>query len=136
MTPCCFKENLRVSNLLAGMKILVLEDEVLIAMDVEQLCRDNGAADVVVARSLAEIDPDRTAMEFHAAIVDVMLDGASTLDFARHIRERNLPFVFASGYTDLDEIFMAFPDIAIVGKPYAGSDLVEAVAAAAGRRPA
>jgi DNA-binding response OmpR family regulator len=131
----CFKGILRVSNLLSGMKILVLEDEVLIAMDVEQLCRDNGAADVVVARNLADIDPDRTALEFHAAIVDVMLDGTSTLDFARRIRERNLPFVFASGYTDLDEIFTAFPGIAIVGKPYSGSDLVEAVAAAAGRRP-
>jgi len=68
--------------------------------------------------------------------VDVMLDGTSTLDFARHIHERNVPFVFASGYTDLDEIFAAFPDIAVIGKPYSGSDLVEAVAAAAGRRPA
>jgi DNA-binding response OmpR family regulator len=127
---------LRLSDLLSGMRILVLEDEVLIAMDVEQLCRDNGAADVVVARNLAEIDADRAAMEFHAAIVDVMLDGTSTLDFARHIHERNVPFVFASGYTDLDEIFAAFPDVAVVGKPYSGSDLVEAVAAAAGRRPA
>jgi DNA-binding response OmpR family regulator len=125
-----------VSDLLAGMRILILEDEVLIAMDVEQLCRDNGAADVVVARSLAEVDPDQAALEFHAAIVDVMLDGTSTLDFARHIRERNLPFVFASGYTDLDEIFASFPGVAIVGKPYSGSDLVEAVAAAAGRLPA
>jgi DNA-binding response OmpR family regulator len=124
---------LRLSDLLSGMRILVLEDEVLIAMDVEQLCRDNGAADVVVARTLAEIDADRAAMEFHAAIVDVMLDGTSTLDFARHIHERNVPFVFASGYTDLDEIFTAFPDVPVIGKPYSGSDLVEAVAAAASR---
>lgn len=122
-----------MSNLLAGMRILVLEDEVLIAMDVEQLCRDNGAADVVVARSLAEVDPDRVALEFHAAIVDVMLDGTSTLDFARRIHEHKVPFVFASGYTDLDEIFAAFPDVAVIGKPYSGSDLVGAVAAAAGR---
>ena len=130
----CFKENFRLSNLLAGMRILVLEDEILIAMDVEQLCRDNGAADVVIARNLAEIDPDRAASEFDAAIVDVMIDGTSTLAFARHIHERNVPFVFASGYTDLDEIFTEFPGVAVVGKPYAGLDLVEAVAAAVGRR--
>ncbi|HEV2896689.1 MAG TPA: response regulator [Pseudaminobacter sp.] len=123
-----------MADLLAGMRILVLEDEVLIAMDVEQLCRDSGAADVVVARSLAEIDLDRAASEFDAAIVDVMLDGTSTLAFARHIQERNVPFVFASGYTDLDEIFSAFPSVPVVGKPYSGSDLVEAVAAAARRR--
>jgi DNA-binding response OmpR family regulator len=125
-----------LSGLLAGMKILVLEDEVLIAMDVEQLCRDSGAVDVVVARSLAEIDPERVASEFDAAIVDVMLDGTSTLAFAQHIHERKMPFVFASGYTDLDAIFTTFPGIAVVGKPYSGSDLVEAVAAAAGRSPA
>jgi DNA-binding response OmpR family regulator len=130
----CFKEIIGLSNLLAGMRILVLEDEVLIAMDVEQLCRDSGAANVVVARSLAEIDLDRAASEFDAAIVDVMLDGTSTLAFARHIQERNVPFVFASGYTDLDEIFSAFPGVSVVGKPYSGSDLVEAVAAAARRR--
>jgi DNA-binding response OmpR family regulator len=123
-----------LADLLAGMRILVLEDEVLIAMDVEQLCRDSGAAGVVVARSLAEIDPDRAASEFDAAIVDVMLGGTSTLAFARHIQERNVPFVFASGYTDLDEIFSAFPGVSVVGKPYSGSDLVEAVAAAARRR--
>lgn len=122
-----------MSDLLSGMRILVLEDEVLIAMDVEQLCRDNGASDVVVVRNLAEIDADRAAMEFHAAIVDVMLDGTSTLDFARHIHERNVPFVFASGYTDIDEIFAVFPDVAVIGKPYSGSELIEAVAAAASR---
>ncbi|TIX20809.1 MAG: response regulator, partial [Mesorhizobium sp.] len=35
--------------LLDGLRILVLEDEFLIAMDVEQLCRDYGAGDVVIA---------------------------------------------------------------------------------------
>ena len=39
-----------LSGMLEGLKILVLEDEFLIAMDVEQLCRDHGAEDVAVAR--------------------------------------------------------------------------------------
>ena len=37
-------------SMLDGLRILILEDEFLIAMDVEQLCRDHGAADVVIAR--------------------------------------------------------------------------------------
>ena len=81
--------------LLDGLRILVLEDEFLIAMDVEQLCRDHGAGEVVIAGNLAEIDEDGLGTRFDAAIVDLML----------------------------------------VGKPYAGADLVEAVALACGRAP-
>lgn len=119
--------------MLEGLRILVLEDEFLIAMDVEQLCRDYGAVDVIVARSLEEIGEE---LEFDAAIVDVLLDGVSTFDFAARLKAAGTPFVFASGYTDNAEVAKRFPDVAMVGKPYAGNDLVEAVAAACGRVPA
>jgi DNA-binding response OmpR family regulator len=124
-----------VPALLDGLRILVLEDEFLIAMDVEQLCRDHGAGDVVIARDLANVDRKDVAARFDAAIVDLMLGGASTLDFASRLREAGLPFVFASGYADPDEIKASFPGIRVVTKPYSGDDLVEAVAAACGRGP-
>lgn len=96
-------------HLLDGLRILVLEDEFLIAMDVEQLCRDHGAGEVVVARDLAEIDDRKIATQFDAAIVDLMLGGTSTLEFAAGLRETGVPFVFASGYSDADEIKASFP---------------------------
>ncbi len=116
-------------SLLDGLRILVLEDEFLIAMDVEQLCRDHGAGDVVIARDLAEIEPQDAVAQFDAAIVDLMLGGASTLDFAARLRQQGVPFVFASGYSDADEIKASFPGIRLVAKPYSGDDLIEAVAA-------
>ena len=118
-----------MSSLLDGMRILVLEDEFLIAMDVEQLCRDHGARDVTILRSLDGLELG-TAAEHDAAIIDVMLGGTSTLDFARKLHDRGVPFVFASGYTDLDEISRTFPGITLVGKPYSGDDLMAAVATA------
>jgi len=121
--------------LLDGLRILVLEDEFLIAADVEQLCRDYGAGDVVVAGDLTEIEPEHLAAQFDAAIVDLMLSGASTLDFASRLRASGLPFIFASGYSDLDELKTSFPEIRLVSKPFSGEDLVEAVAAACGRGP-
>jgi DNA-binding response OmpR family regulator len=136
MTPFVPKEPLPVHPLLDGLRILVLEDEFLIAMDVEQLCRDNGAGEVVIARDLAEIDGRHVAAQFDAAIVDLMLGGASTLDFASGLRTAGVPFVFASGYSDADEIKASFPGIKLVGKPYSGEDLVQAVAAACGRTTA
>lgn len=123
-----------MSPLLDGLRILVLEDEFLIAMDVEQLCRDHGAADVVIARDLIEIDRAELNTRFDVAIVDLMLSGASTLEFAAELRAARLPFVFASGYSDSDEIKTSFPDTTLVPKPYSGKDLVEAVAEACGRR--
>ena len=121
--------------LLDGLRVLVLEDEFLIAMDVEQLCRDNGAADVTIARDLTEIDIDGP-VSFDVAIVDLMLGGTSTLGFAGRLRDRGIPFVFASGYSNPEEIAIGFPGVTLVQKPYSGADLIEAVAAAGRRLPA
>ncbi|MDG4883754.1 response regulator [Mesorhizobium sp. WSM4884] len=122
--------------LLDGLRILVLEDEFLIAMDVEQLCRDQGAADVTIVRDLAETDLRDGLSSFDAAIVDLMLGGVSTLDFAGRLRGAGVPFIFASGYADPEEIGGSFPEIRLVTKPYSGDDLIEAVALACGRAKA
>lgn len=122
--------------LLDGLHILVLEDEFLIAMDVEQLCRDHGAADVTIARELGEIDGPALSSRFDAAVVDLMLGGVSTLDFAARLRSAGVPFVFASGYSDSDEVKGSFPGVRLVTKPYSGDDLIEAVALACGRAKA
>jgi CheY-like chemotaxis protein len=121
-------------QLLADLRILVLEDEFLIAMDIEQLCRDYGAKNVVVVRSPGEIE-QVCPTEFDAAIVDLLLDGVSTLEFAARLRDNRVPFVFASGYTDNVEVSKRFPGVVMVGKPYSGSELIAAVAAACGRGP-
>jgi DNA-binding response OmpR family regulator len=122
-----------VPALLDGLRILVLEDEFLIAMDVEQLCRDHGAGDVLIARELGEVDGQALSSRFDAAVVDLMLGGTSTLDFAARLRSEAVPFVFASGYSDSDEVKASFPDVRLVTKPYSGDDLIQALAAACGR---
>jgi len=122
--------------LLDGLSILLLEDEVLIAMDVEQLCRDHGAGRVTTVRDVAGLDRHKAGTGFDAAIVDLVLGGASTLDFARHLQSGKIPFVFASGYSELGELEREFPGVALVSKPYSGTDLIEALARACGRLPA
>ena len=121
-----------MTGILEGLKILVLEDEALIAMDVEQLCRDHGASDVALAHSLDEIAGE---LQFDAAVIDMFLNGISTLDFADGLKTAGKPFVFASGHTDSPELTARFPGVMLVGKPYAGNDLVAAIAMACGRIP-
>ncbi|PBB34134.1 MAG: response regulator [Mesorhizobium sp.] len=122
--------------LLDGLRILVLEDEFLIAMDVEQLCRDQGAAEVTIVGDLAEIDLRDGFSWFDAAIVDLMLGGTSTLDFAERLRSAGIPFVFASGYSDAEDLEGSFPEIKLVTKPYSGDDLIQALALACRRAKA
>ncbi len=123
---------------LSGARVLVLEDEFLIALDVEQLCRDHGAAEVSVLRRIEEAESGGIeAQRFDVAIVDLMLGGSSALPFAAKLRDGGVPLVFASGYPGLDEALSAFPGVKIVSKPYLSQDLVSAVAQAmrSGTRP-
>ncbi len=123
-----------LSDLLEGLRILVLEDEFLIAMDIEQLCRDHGARDVVIKAKLGDIQEDaETLSAFDAAVIDLMLAGESTIAFAARLQAREVPFIVSTGYADFKEVSRDFPDVAVIGKPYSGHVLVEAIAAAYGR---
>jgi DNA-binding NtrC family response regulator len=120
---------------LAEKSILLLEDEYLIAMDVEQLCRDHGAGRVAIARSLEEAERLRESGDhFDIAVIDVMLGNVPTLDFAARLEKLGIPFVFATGYIDIEEIGGHFPEVGMVKKPYRGEDLIDAMRTAlAGR---
>jgi DNA-binding response OmpR family regulator len=113
---------------LDGMHVLVIEDEFLIAMDVEQLCREHGAADVTIIRQLEDLGADRVVGEaYHVAVLDLMLGDTPTTEFANSLRERGIPFVVATGHTDIQERFGIVSDIEVVSKPYGGPDLLAAL---------
>jgi CheY-like chemotaxis protein len=127
-------DDLPANDTLKGLRILLLEDEFLIAMDVELLCRDHGAADVVIKQSLDELQDDGSLTDFDVAIIDLMLSGVSTRPFAERLAKSGRPFVFASGRIEIDELLNDFPGVPVIGKPYAGADLIDAVASVTGRR--
>jgi len=115
-------------NPLQGMRVLVMEDEFLIAMDVEQICRDHGAREVLLARSLDDLPPEQSdGHGFDAAVLDVMVGGQSTMELAQVLLERRIPFVFATGYAGADGLFDAVSGVEVVEKPYAGEALMAAV---------
>jgi DNA-binding response OmpR family regulator len=121
-----------MKDMLSGLRILILEDESLIALDVEQLCRDHGASDIIIKRDRAGLESDSALDGVDVAIVDLMLSGVSAVPFAERLRKLGRPFLFTTGLADM-EVARAFPGIRTIGKPYAGAELVQAIAAAAGR---
>lgn len=112
---------------LKGLRALVLDDEVLIALDVEQILRDLGADDVIVAHSLDAVD---AGAEFDIAILDLMLGGCSTVAFASTLFAKGVPFVFATGRSDVAQFLEDLPGVPAVGKPFSSEALIDAVAQA------
>lgn len=114
---------------LDGRSILILEDEYLIAMDVEQTCIECGARQVTIVRSLDQLrDQPLDSLEFDAAIIDLRLGGETTTHFAHELTRRRIPFVFATGLNDTAELSEEFPGVPVIGKPYSGEELVRILA--------
>jgi DNA-binding response OmpR family regulator len=123
------------SHDLAGLRILVLEDEFLIAMDVEDVCREHGAAHVLVRSKLDGLDGDPELDPApDAAILDLMLGNRSSLEYGLGLRERGVPVVFTSGFAGDHRLFERFPEAELVPKPYTADQLVRAVRAAIDKR--
>lgn len=103
-------------SLLTGRRILLVEDESLVAMLGEDMLIDLGC-DVTVAMridqalALARTDP------FDLAVLDVNLGDAQSYPVADLLFARCVPFLFATGYGQhgLDEAYRAVP---VLQKPY------------------
>jgi DNA-binding response OmpR family regulator len=96
--------------------VLLVEDEMCLAMMLQDLLEDAGyrvikAARVAGAMKLAEDE------SIDAAILDVNLAGKEVFPVADELRRRGVPFMFASGYGERG-LPGAFRDTPILQKPY------------------
>jgi DNA-binding NtrC family response regulator len=113
---------------LAGKSVLIIEDEALIALGVETCLQDAGAAVVKIANSLAlaqrAVDE---RIPFDAAVVDLQLPDGNASPLIQVLSERGIPVVITTG----DEVDPRHPALskalAILQKPHADSDLVNAI---------
>lgn len=86
---------------LVGRRVLIVEDEYLIAMELERWL-ENAGAEVAgpvpnVKQALALID----ALPLDAAILDVNLKGEAVYTVADSLRDRDVPYVFATGEVEI-----------------------------------
>jgi len=116
--------------------VLLVEDEMCLAMMLQDLLEDAGyrvlkAARVAAALGLAE------AEVIDAAILDVNVAGSEVFPVADELRRRGVPFMFASGYGDrgVPGEFRAYPMLQKPYDPAALSRMLENVLAAPDMRP-
>lgn len=83
---------------LAGCDVLLVEDEIVIALMVEDMLRELGARSVFHATTVAEALDILARVEPHCAVLDVNLGGDTAYAIAERLQARRIPFVFATGY--------------------------------------
>jgi CheY-like chemotaxis protein len=125
---------------LTGLRLLLVEDEALVAMMVEDMLTDFGCvvADVAgtVSRGVALVTDAELALD--GAILDVNLGGEKVYPVAQALAARGIPFIFATGYGTAG-IAEAFSHVPVLAKPYeprALERMLTAALPAVGRRGA
>lgn len=81
-----------------GRRVLVAEDELLIAMDLERTLADLGCEVVGPAASVARATELAATEPIDGAILDIDLGGESTLALAASLRARGVPVLLATGH--------------------------------------
>ena len=117
----------RTSRALADLPILLVEDQMLIALDAEMMLSEFGLTTVVTASSAGEALNRLKTFKPVAAVLDVNLGVGTSIGVAEELRRMGTPFVFATGYGDTSIIPAAFSDIHVVRKPYSSSELGAAI---------
>jgi CheY-like chemotaxis protein len=107
---------------LDGLRVLVVEDEMMVSMLIEDMLGELGCEVVGPASRLDEaMDLARTAT-IDCAVLDVNLGGQPIFPLADLLRERGAPFAFATGYGDagLRDVDRGSP---VLQKPFREGDL-------------
>lgn len=121
---------------LAGRKVLVVEDEYLIADDLATMLREAGAEVLGPAASLPQaVRVAQHSDRLDAAVLDINLRGVNVFPLVTELRRGGVPVLFLTGYGD-NGIPDEFADIMRCEKPMGTANVVTELEALLGPFPA
>jgi light-regulated signal transduction histidine kinase (bacteriophytochrome) len=98
--------------------VLLVEDDLLIAMDLESELRSLGVATVAAASSVQQALAMIEATPPAFALLDINLSGETTFPVASVLRQRGIPFAFVTGYGDDKAVLGEFAGRPVLAKPF------------------
>ncbi|RAH96530.1 two-component system sensor histidine kinase/response regulator [Acuticoccus sediminis] len=120
---------------LAGLTALLVEDNMIMALDAEQMLLEHGLGNVFTAMSLADAMRIVVEERLDVAMLDVNLGNETSFPLIEPLNAKGVPYVFVTGYGEtLDLPDEAVPGTMSIKKPYSAADIVEALAAAVSRQ--
>lgn len=114
-----------------GAHVLLVEDEVLIAMEVEDMLRDLGASDVTLCGTYEMAEQAVATTPARVGVFDVNLHGRPATPLIERFVGRGGRAIVASGY-ELDARFQAL-DVVPLAKPYDEERMASALRQVIGR---
>ncbi len=111
-----------------GRLVMVVEDEMFVAMLVEDILSNAGYRVIKAARVDTALALVAANDVIDAALLDINLNGVEVFPVALKLRDLGVPFVFASGY-GREGLPADFHDSPVLQKPYLPDALKAAVAA-------
>jgi PAS domain S-box-containing protein len=111
---------------LEGKRILVIEDEPLVAMDLESSLMAAGCEVVGPAGTIGEAKSLVAGGRYDAALIDLNLAGHPVDEIAAALTQKNCPFAFVTGY-GREALPRGFRDAVVLGKPFGQEQLLAAV---------
>lgn len=115
---------------LAGLSILLVEDQMLIALDAEMMLKEEGAVTVASVMSSDEALKQLESATWDAGVLDINLGTHTSFPVAHAFLRLGVPFIFATGYGDDTAVAEPFQDIPRVTKPYSRRALADALVVA------
>ena len=113
---------------LVGRRVLIVEDELLTAMEMERLLSELGCEVMGPAPSLtsaiALLDQDRPDL----AVLDIQLGTERVTPVAERLEARGIPFVLVTGYGHLELKEPALQGAPRLSKPVEESEIIRALA--------
>lgn len=111
-----FEKRARVISNILGNRVLVVEDEALVAMMLTDTLTELGFEVVGPFRKVAEAMAAVDKRELHAALLDVNLGGERVYPLANLLQARGIPFAFVTGY-GVESIEKPYRHFAVLQKP-------------------
>ena len=105
---------------IVGRRCLVLDDEFLIALDIQQTLEGAGAHVMCLGDGEQALAAVRGGAQFDVAVLDIKLSDATrdSTGIAEVLTDRGIPFVFLTGMRADNEMAKRFPHAPVVEKPY------------------
>jgi DNA-binding response OmpR family regulator len=119
----------RKPSALAGKRVLIVEDEMLVALLIEDFMVELGCSTVGPCGSVAMALDTIQTETFDLAVLDVNLAGEMVYPVADILTEKHIPFLFLSGYGD-EAIPPGHSDWRVCAKPFKGDELATMMSAA------
>lgn len=114
---------------LDGLRILVVEDNFMLAELTKDLLEDNGGRVVGPVGRLEEGLVQARDATLDGAILDINLHGELSFAIAEVLSSRGVPFLFVTGYQDRSMVPVALRSARRLDKPVPDEHLIEAAVA-------